>query len=322
MVMDLTTCLVLNPLSGGRRADRLRRDVERAFREIVPGGQIRETAGPGDAETLVRSLIHQGVQCVAVAGGDGTINEAVNGYFVRPRDPADDEERCIAVNPEASLAVIPMGTGGDFRRSLGLEPDPLAALSLLTGTSTRPCDVGRATFVGHDGQRVSRYFVNITSFGLPSLVVQYVNTSGRRVPGSMNYFVSTLRAFMNYEPVRIRILMDRAEQRVEQALLVAVANGRFFGGGMEIAPGAEIRDGLLDVVLVADASLGDFMAHATKLYGGRILEHPQISHRHVREVLLDPVEDSDVMLLEMDGEPLGRLPATLRVMPGALRLKS
>lgn len=322
MGVRFRTALVVNPRSGGRRADRIRRDLASSFGEMVPGGEIRETRGPGDAERLVRSLLEEGVECVAVAGGDGTLNESVNGFF-RPIPPFEDPDAAPeAVNPEASLAVIPVGTGGDFRRTLGLEPDPIAALSLLTGSSVRACDVGYATFADRDGNRVGRFFLNITSFGLSGLVDEYVNESSHSLPGSINFFVATLRAFYDYENVRVRILMDGTEQWVERAVTIAVANGRFFGGGMEVAPQARLDDGFLDVVILGDLHLADFIIHANQLYGGRILEHPLVQHRQVRQVVLDPVDESDVMIMDMDGEPLGRLPATLGVFPGALRIKT
>jgi YegS/Rv2252/BmrU family lipid kinase len=313
----------MNPLSGGRRADRARAELVRSFEEMAPGGEVCATEGPGDAVDQVRRLLEVGYECVAVAGGDGTFNEAVNGYF-RPIDPSTEpgpEDGPEPVNPDACLAVIPCGTGGDFRRTLGLEPDPVAALSLLTGSSFRTCDVGHASFACDDG-RSSRFFLNITSFGLSGLVDEYVNTSARSLPGSLAFFVATIRAFMDYENVRVRVLMDRAEQRVDTAVVVVVANGRFFGGGMEVAPVASLDDGLLDVVILGDLGLVDFLAHAPKMYGGRLLEIDRIQHRHAREVILDAVEESDVMLMDMDGEPVGRLPATLRVFPGALRIKT
>jgi YegS/Rv2252/BmrU family lipid kinase len=319
MGVGLKSCLVLNPLSGGKRSDGLRRGLERAFRDIVPGGRVTETRGAGDAETIVRSLLADGFECVAVAGGDGTINEAVNGYFAAPGAAADEPR---PVNASACLAVVPLGTGGDFRRSLGLEPDPLAALSLLTGSSTVECDVGLATYVDPAGASARRLFVNVASFGLSSLVVEYVNSSHRRVPGPMAYFGSTLRAFGSYRSVQTRLLMDRGEQRVERPLVVAVANGRFFGGGMEIAPEADMRDGLLDVVIVSDVGLGEFVYHAPKLYGGRLTDLPQVAHRRVREISLSTLDGGRRLGLEMDGEALGRTPATISVLPGTLRLKS
>jgi YegS/Rv2252/BmrU family lipid kinase len=318
MGVRLKTALVTNPRSGGARADRVRDRLSSAFREMVPDGSIRETRAEGDAEPLVRSLLEEGHECVAVAGGDGTLNEALNGYFL----PLEGDAPPEAVNPGACLAVVPVGTGGDFRRTLGLEPDPLAALSLLTGTSARSCDVGRATYVDRDGRSASRLFLNITSFGLSGLVDEHVNSSSRRVPGSLNFFVATLRAFAEYENVRVRVVMDGVEERVERAVTVAVANGRFFGGGMEVAPPARLDDGLLDVVILGDLGIGDFILNSRRLYGGRLLEVPLIQHRHAREVVVTTVEDSDRMLMDMDGEPLGRLPATLGVIPGALRIKT
>ncbi len=321
MAERLRTALVMNPRSGGRGADRARAALADAFRKAAPGGEIRETRTQGDAGVLVRECLEDGYGCVAVAGGDGTLNEAVNGYF-EPIDPGDAEPEPRAVNPEACLAVIPMGTGGDFRRTIGLEPDPLAALSLLTGDSVRACDVGHATYDDGRGRPASRFFLNVTSFGLGGLVDRFVNSSTHRLPGSLNYFVATLRAFAQYTNTRVRTVMDDSGQCVERSVIVAVANGRFFGGGMEVAPRARLDDGLLDLMILGDLGLPDFMFRAHQLYGGRLLEVPLIQHHHVRKVVIETVEEGAEMLMDMDGEQLGRLPATLRVFPGALRIKT
>ena len=311
MAVRLRTALVVNPLSGGRRADRLRTELAAAFREVAPGGVVRETREQGGAEALVRECLEEGFGCVAVAGGDGTLNEAVNGYL-EPIDPGDGDPSPRAVNPDACLAVIPMGTGGDFRRTIGLEPDPLAALSLLTGDSTRRCDVGHATYVDGSGRTASRFFLNVTSFGLSGHVVRYVNSSTHRLPGSLNYFVATLRAFAVYTNTRVRAVIEDAQRCVERSVLVAVANGRFFGGGMEVAPRARLDDGLLDLMLFGDLGLPDFVLQSQKFYSGRVMEVPLIQHHRVRKVFLETVEEGDEMLMDIDGEQLGRLPATLR----------
>jgi len=324
MAVRLRTALVVNPCSGGRKADRLRGELAAAFQQVTSGGVVRETRAQGDAESLVRTCLEEGYECVAVAGGDGTLNEAVNGYF-EPIEPGDDPDRVPsprAVNPDACLAVIPVGTGGDFRRTIGLEPDPLAALSLLTGDSVRGCDVGHVTYQDRSGRTACRFFLNITSFGLSGLVDEYVNSSTHNLPGSLNFFIATVRAFASYTNIRIRVVMDDAEQYVERAATVAVANGRFFGGGMEVAPDARLDDGMLDLVILGDLALPDFIFNAHLLYGGRLLEVPLIQHHRVRRVVLETVEEGVEMLMDMDGEPLGRLPAALRVFPGALRIKT
>jgi len=317
------TALVLNPRSGGQRGDRARREIVRTFHEMFPGCEARETRQAGDAEGIVRSFLEEGYECVAVGGGDGTFNEAVNGYFRPvPAGAGMDPAGPAPVARGACLAILPIGTGGDFRRSLGLEPDPIAAMSLLSGKSSRAVDVGHAEYTDPDGRPASRFFLNVTSFGLGGLVDEHVNRSRRKLPGSLAFFAATVRAFVEYDNVRVRVLVDRSEQKVERAAVVAVANGRFFGGGMEVAPVARIEDGLLDVVIMGDLGLRDFIFHAGKIYGGRILDHPLVQHRPAREVVIDCVEEGEVMLMDMDGEPLGRLPASLRVCPGALRIKT
>ncbi len=324
MGVEIKTALVINPRSGGKKSDRLRKALVDAFHGLVPAGEVVETRKDGGARHVVNELLHLGYECIAVAGGDGSLNEAANGFFDEipvTVDPAGgDAPR--PVNPSACMAVIPVGTGGDFRRTMGLEPDPVAALSLLTGTSTRKCDLGHVSYVDREGRPAGRLFINITSFGMSGLVDEYVNRSGRAMPGSLSFFVATVRAFSDYENVAVDVRMGSAEPIRRTAVAVAVANGRFFGGGMEVAPEARVDDGLLDVVILGDLGLYDFVVNARKLYGGKILGLPDVDHGRVQRVAIETVEADARMLMDLDGEPVGRLPATLTILPGAIGLKS
>ena len=324
MTVVMRTALVVNPRSGGKKSDRARRALVEAFHGLAPDGEVAETRADGGARGVVNGLLHAGFECVAVAGGDGSLNEAANGFFDEvPVSMGEGGAAALrAVNPEACMAVVPLGTGGDFRRTAGLEPDPIAALSLLTGTSTRPCDLGHVSYVDREDRLAGRLFLNIASFGMSGLVDEYVNRSGRALPGSMSFFLSTVRAFMDYRNVEVEVRMDSAAPTRKKMLTVAVANGRFFGGGMEVAPEAVTDDGLFDVTILGDLGLWDFTVHSKKLYGGKILGLEGVDHGRARRVEIATVDSAARMLMDLDGEPVGRLPATLTVLPGAIRLKS
>jgi len=310
----LKTAFVVNPQSGGKRKNRLR---ERTLREIAarfPGAPVDATRSGEEAAAVVRARLEEGFECIGVMGGDGTLNNALGGFF---RDLEG-----TPVRKDAVLAVIPAGTGGDFRRTIGLEDDPVAALSLLTGTSSRPCDAGIVEFRDFEGATRRRYFLNITSFGVSGLVDKYVMESKKKLGGTLTFFGATVKALVRYRNVPIEIVVDGGAGRVLKSTVVAVANGRFFGSGMEIAPKADIADGLFELVAIGDLSLVDFIRNSRKLYGGKILAHPEVFHGPARAVKLTPVREGDVAYMDMDGEPCGTLPATLTIVPGALRIKT
>jgi YegS/Rv2252/BmrU family lipid kinase len=309
----LKTAFVVNPGSGGRRKNRLRSALMARISGLLPDSPIQFSASADEAAVMTRELLEKGYECIAAAGGDGTFNSVLQGFF--------SDDRGTPVRKGASLAVIPVGTGGDFRRSLGIENDPIAALSLLSGTSTRPCDVGRVEYMDFDGKKCVRYFLNITSFGLGGLVDKYVQESSRKLGGTLTFFMATVRAFRNYSNADVTVTLDDGFSMDTRSVVVAVANGKFFGGGMCIAPMAEISDGLLEVIILGDMHLWDFIKDGSKLYGGKLKEHPHMVHKSVRKVAIVPKNESQVMYMDMDGEPLGVAPASVEVIPSAINLK-
>lgn len=307
------TAFIINPGSGGRRKNRLRSALMARISELLPDAPIQFSASSQEAADMTRELLRKGFECIAAAGGDGTFNSVLQGFF--------SDDRGTPVRKGASLAVIPVGTGGDFRKNLGIENDPIAALSLLSGTSTRPCDVGRVEYVDFDGNKCVRYFLNITSFGFTGLVDKYVQESSRRLGGTITFFLCTVRSFRDYTNAEVKITFDDGFSMDTRSLFVAVANGKFFGGGMCIAPMADISDGLLEVVVIGDLHLKDFIRHGSKLYSGKLKEHPQMVHKSVRKVTIVPRDESQVMYMDMDGEPLGIAPASVEIIPSAINLK-
>jgi len=306
------TFVVVNPHSckgaTGRRWDRLAGAIGEGL-----GGTFDHalTAAPGDATTLTRRALADGYELVVAVGGDGTNNEVVNGFFGADGRP---------LAPEAVFAHVPSGTGGDFRKSIGLGPDPVTGAQLLAGRRSRAIDVGRATFIGHDGQEVTRFFLNITSFGIGGLVDRYVNESKKRLGGKLSFFLAAARALLTYRNRPVRLRIDDGEPQALRINNVAVANGRFFGGGMQVAPEARLDDGRFDVVTFGDLTTLEYLALAGSIYKGTHLGRPKIGHALATRVVAE-CDEGDEVLIDMDGEQPGRLPIRLELLPGALRLK-
>jgi YegS/Rv2252/BmrU family lipid kinase len=308
----LRTVVVVNPRSqagalGARwagMAQSLRREIG-SFEDVV-------TRRPGDATRLTRDALAAGAERIVAVGGDGTINEVVNGFF-------DAEGAPVAT--EASLGIIPFGTGGDFRKTVNLPKDLPGAARVLRQGAERRVDVGRLQFATPSGATAVRMFINIASFGISGLVDQYANSSSKALGGTISFLIATARAGLRYENQRVRLVFDGDESTAVDRTIntVAVANGRFFGGGMHIAPAAELDDGLFDVVILGDFGRAEIALHTHRLYTGTHLDLAKVAHRRARELRATPL-GSEPVRLDVDGEAPGNLPATFTLVPRAVTL--
>ena len=245
---------------------------------------------------------------VVAIGGDGTINEVVNGFF-------DDAGAPIA--PDAALGVIPYGTGGDFRRTLALPTELAAAAAVIAADHRRKLDVGRLAFTDHDGRPAQRMFINIASFGVSGEVVRLVNQSGKKL-GRLSFALATARATWAYTNQRVQLVFDGAD-RVEATInTVAVANARYFGGAMKVAPDAEPDDGVFDIVAMGDFGFGDLLKSGRRIYQGSHVTMDKVTSRRARVVEAEPIDLGAVIHLDVDGENPGRLPARFEIVPQAL----
>jgi len=280
---------------------------------------VEWTQGEGAATGLTRSALQRGADRILAVGGDGTMHEVVNGFF-------DDEGRPIA--PGAVLAPLPCGTGGDYRRALGLPSSGIAAAKLLSQAPTRRLDLVRVTCIGPGNRPTSCYVANAASCSLGGVVVQSV----RRCPvplstylgplgGTLAYLGAILYSLATTTPDVLSIEADGRPLGTIDAWTVAVANGPSFGGGLRIAPHAVLDDGRFDVVCLGNVSVGYLLRHALQFYRGRHLDLEAVRTLRARRLRLTPTTD-DPIWLEGDGELLGRLPATFEIAPLALRVQA
>jgi YegS/Rv2252/BmrU family lipid kinase len=303
------TVLVVNPRSQGGRLGKRWRDVADTIGRVFPFEEAI-TQAPGDATRLTREALRGGAERVVAIGGDGTINEVVNGFF---------DERGAAIAPEASFAVIPYGTGGDFRRSVQLPTDLAEAARVIAANHRRKIDVGRLELTTPSGARAVRMFANIASFGVSGVVDQLINASSKKL-GRLSFMLATARATWSYKNQRVQLVFDGAD-RVEATInTVAVANGRYFGGSMMVAPDAELDDGQFDVIAMGDFGFGDLLKSGRRIYKGTHLTMDKVTARRARVVEAEPIDPGSVIELDVDGENPGRLPARFEVVPAALWL--
>lgn len=303
--------LVVNPRAGaGKASERLPR-LLRALREAGAEPIVHHTRRAGHATPIVRKLLRRGAAGVAVVGGDGTVNEALNGFFDESGEP---------IRARAWLGPLPCGTGGDFRKTAGIPEEPEAMARRLVGATPRPIDVGWVTFVDHEGRDAGRAFLNVASFGIGGLVDRLVNESPKWMGGRAAFFVGSLRAMTQYRNRLVRFRVDDQEPREARVINVAIANGQFFGGGMHIAPEASLDDGLFDVVSLERQGIAEQLTLAKPLYDGTLLGQQGVTFTRGQRIRAEPLEGLPVEL-DVDGEAPGRLPATFELRSDVLELR-
>ncbi|MBI2396154.1 MAG: diacylglycerol kinase family lipid kinase [Deltaproteobacteria bacterium] len=303
--------VIANPRSrGGRTAERLP-EVERALRRHGLSYELVCTQRSGHASEIARAALGRDVDAIAVVGGDGTLNEVVQAY-------CDDAGQPIA-GPD--LALIPSGAGGDFRKTLDLSGSIGEAVSQLRFGRRRAVDMGVLHAIDRHARPMVRAFVNVASFGAFGAAVDsddvapWLGARGNQVVGS-------LLAVASFKNVAVRIHIDGVPFYEGKIFAVAIANGRYFGGGLKIAPHADPTDGRLDVVVLGDLSRASVLALAPKIYTGGHLGAAGVSLGGGRAIEAEPVHAWASVLLDVDGEAPGRLPLRAQLLPGALAFRA
>lgn len=277
--------------------------------------RVAFTTGPGDAINIAELEAKAGRKFIIACGGDGTINEVANGI--------------IRSGAETELGVLPSGTGGDFRRTLRLPSTNREAAIALRDGKTERMDAGLVTFQGHAGETVSRYFLNISSVGLAAGVIRRVKSAKMfdwlpvdRLRGKASFAVSALQEMLEIEAVPVRIRIDDKPEKIIHTISLCIANSRYFGGGMKIAPEAKVTDGLLDIVNVGDMSTMNLLLNAYSVYRGTHLHLDEVNSTVGRTIEVSPVNPDQEVILETDGEMPGKLPAKFEVVPGAILVRA
>jgi YegS/Rv2252/BmrU family lipid kinase len=287
--MERAVRLIVNPSAGAGRAARLLPEVEAALRSHGIAFRVDRTDSIEHARELARAARDAG-EVAAAMGGDGLAG-AVAGELLET---------------EGVMALLPGGRGNDFARKLEIGQDPVAACDVLAAGRERRVDVAAAG---------GRTYVGILSAGIDSDVQEIAN--GTRLPlGGLVYVYGTLRALRSWRPAHWDVAIDGAERSFD-GYSVAVANSGVFGGGMWLVPDAEVDDGMLDVVLIADQPKARYLRSLPKVFKGTHLEEPAITVVRGREISF---RADRPFTAYADGDPVADLPATVRVLPAALRV--
>ncbi len=241
---------------------------------------------------------------MVAVGGDGTLNEAVNGV--------------MRAGGTTELATIPLGTGMDFGRTYGIPSAFDDAVRTARDGSARTIDLGRVSYRTWAGEDVDRYVANVGSVGMSAAVAQRANGMSKVLGGRAMFFYALTRVFFEWDNTVVTVDLDDGDRREGRMHDVIVANGQWHGGAMWLAPDAQPDDGLFDVVLIGDVTKWDFVTTAPKIYRGTYLAHPKVDLVRSRTVAVDAPER---LPIELDGEQVGTTPARFEIVPAALRVR-
>ena len=306
--------LVVNPRSGGGKTGKTFEEMRPAIGRALGEFDVELTAHPGHAIAIARDGARAGRPLVVAVGGDGTMNEVVNGLMQGPASGT-------------RLGLIAQGTGGDFRKTLGIEHRLDRYLEALASGNERAIDVGKLSYRADDGTTQQRYFVNILSAGMGGLVDRYVAEGSRALGGTAAYFTASARALLKIQRGRVKCNFRLGGATHEARLggyMIAICNGRYFGSGMHVAPMAKLDDGRFEVVAMDAPTKLAFAMASRQIYSGDHMKSKTTRHFacDALEMTLENTEAEDVFVLDVDGEPLGKLPIRVEMVPKALTLRA
>ena len=288
--------VILNPSSGRERAaDHVER-LSTALRARFDQVEMVVTTGDGDAERAAVTAVDDGCDAIFVAGGDGTVNETMNGLAAAGALDA------------VPVGIVPLGTGNDFAAALGIPVDVEEALEVLATAHELRVDLGQVN---------GRVFVNTSGGGFVAEVSVAVTPQLKTIAGKLAYLIGGAQALLEFDPVGAEITIEPAGDRLDRPLYAfAVCNSRMIGGGRLIAPGALIDDGLLDLCLIDAMSAMEFVALARRVADGDHVNDPRVIYRQVQAVT---IEFARPVKVNTDGEVFDGRRCEYRVMPRAAR---
>ncbi|HEX9046358.1 MAG TPA: diacylglycerol kinase family protein [Verrucomicrobiae bacterium] len=293
----MRVCVIFNPAARGNKARHFRRHLD----EMASQSVFKATTAPGDARQLATEAVRDGFDVVAAAGGDGTVNEVLNGIGDAPDGFA-----------RARLGVLPLGTVNVFARELNIPLKLQAAWGVLQQGRERRIDLGRVDYV-FTGQPARRYFMQLAGAGLDARAIELVSWKLKKQAGPLAYVIAGFQALAEKQP-RICARADGQELEGELAL---IGNGRFYGGPFEIFPQADLSDGQLDVCLFPAVNIAALARLAPGLLRRRQFPEPRV--RRLRAAKIE-LQAGSPTAFELDGEWVGHLPATFSVESQKLRV--
>jgi diacylglycerol kinase (ATP) len=289
-------CFVVNPMSGAGRGARRWADLHARLRAAGIDPQIVHTTGVGSGRALARDAANSGAPLVVAVGGDGTVNEVVDG---------------LAEIPDSIVGMLLTGRGRDAVRNLSLPSDPDRAVAGLLDGAVTSFDLGLV----RPATGAPRHFVNAAGVGFDATVAARAAAIPGR--GAVPYVAGIVLSLARHRPIDAEITIDGRRVTTGPITLVAVANGAWYGGGMMIAPGARPDDGALDVVVIGALSRRELLTWLPTIFRGTHLRHPAVSMYRATRV---EIRAATPLPAHVDGELAGTTPLFAEIRPRALRL--
>ncbi|HOS68636.1 MAG TPA: diacylglycerol kinase family lipid kinase [Bacillota bacterium] len=299
--------IVVNPVSANKTTAREWPLYEKALSDAGFEFDAVLTEYPGHAAELTRKALKLGYKTIMSVGGDGTMNEVVNGFF--------DNDRLIDEN--SRLIVFSRGTGCDFIRTLGINKNIEDLLAILKRNREKQIDVGRLSLVSAEGNMSVKYFLNIADIGIGAETADRVNKNSKRLSGFLSFMLGTLSTVVLYKNQNFEVVIDDNIHLNGIMNSVIVANGKYFGGGMMVAPDAVMDDGVFDIIILGNLSKPDIIKSFPLIYKGKHMNHPKLKYYRGRKV---KVTSGGKGLIEVDGEIPGRADAVFELMPKAFKI--
>ena len=298
--------VIVNPNAGRGLGSKDWKKIETILNEKKIAFDAKFTQARGDAIQLTQTGIADGFRNIMVVGGDGTINEVVNGCF----------RQTVCSTKELFLSMITIGTGNDWGRMFAIPSNYEDAIRVICKKKTCLQDTG-VVYYYHGTRREKRYFINIAGLGFDALVVQRTNRQKEKGhSGKALYMWNLLRSLLAYSYTQTEVVID-GKQVSNEVFTISLGIGRYSGGGMMQTPKAIHDDGLFDITIIKKMRKGEVIRNLKLLYNGLILEHPKVEGYKGRDIL---VNSDPLIHLEVDGESLGHSPIEFRIIPKSINI--
>lgn len=306
IILNKKIMIIINPVSAGSKTAKIWSRKRNLFKRELQNFTEKHTEKPGDAIILAKKAVENNYDYIVAVGGDGTVNEIINGMLLAVENTAIDKINYLKkeniIIPRTKLVIFVQGTGSDLSRSLGLPNDSESLLRLIKKEKTKDIKVLNAEYNLNgkkDKKSTERYFINIADCGMGAAVAKELNNSKKIFSGSLNYFFKIFKTLFKYQNKKVKITADDNIIYQGEINSAVVANGNYFGGGIEIAPEANLFNGKMNLVLLKNFSKASIIFNLIKAYQGKHLSHKLVESNFFEKIRIETKENID---LELDGE--------------------
>jgi len=303
---------IVNPASAMGKTKRAWSRLEPMALEKFPQCEVLFTTKKGHALELSRKAIKEQANAVIAVGGDGTISEVSGGF-------TNDTGRLFQKGKHITkLGIIAAGSGSDFVKTIALPKSHNEQLSVIQRGKTQTIDLGFASFVDYENQTKTRTFINNADVGIGAEVMNLLEKEGKKFGSWLSYQLATLRSLISYQNKELKLTISKSDTRQGIFNGVVVANAKYFGSGMKIAPDANLSDQLFDVILLKEMSKIEMIMKLPKLQKGSHIYEKEVEVVRTKSIKIESTNESKKAFIEFDGEPLGQCPVTFSIIPKAI----